>query len=51
MFYKALGYTVWKLGVRYVRKRYGRTLRVALVAGIISLLAAGYLATRSGEET
>jgi hypothetical protein len=49
MFYKALGFAVWKLGVAYVRRRFGRQLRVAAVLALASLAAAGYLATRSGE--
>jgi hypothetical protein len=51
MFYKAIGFVVWKFASAYVRQRYGRSLRaVALVAGIASILAAAYLATRSGDE-
>jgi hypothetical protein len=50
MFYKALGFVVWKLGVAYVRRRYARQAKVALVIGAAGLVVAGYLATRSGEE-
>jgi hypothetical protein len=50
MFYKALGYAVWKLAVAEMRRRYGSTARVALVVGVASLIAAGYLATRSSDE-
>jgi hypothetical protein len=49
MFYKALGFAVWKLGIRYLRRRFGRGLRVAAVLGVMSAAAAGYLATRSAE--
>ncbi len=51
MFYKAIGFVIWKFASAYVRQRYGRALRVALVAGIASILAAGYLAQRSGDES
>jgi hypothetical protein len=47
MFYKALGYAVWKLAVAEVRRRYGRQLRIAAAVGIASIAAAAYLATRS----
>jgi len=50
MFYKALGFAVWKLGISYLRRRYGRRLRVALVAAIGTVLVAGYLAARSPDE-
>jgi hypothetical protein len=49
MFYKALGFAVWKLGIAYLRRRYARTARIAAVLGVVSILAAGYLATRSSE--
>jgi hypothetical protein len=51
MFYKALGFGVWKLGTRYLRRRYGKAARVAAVGGLASLAAAVYLATRSGEDS
>jgi hypothetical protein len=51
MFYKAFGYVVWNLGVAYLRRRYGRRIKVAIVVGIASVATAGYLATRSGEST
>jgi hypothetical protein len=49
MFYKALGFAVWKLAKQELRRRYGRRLRFAAIAGIVTIAAAGYLATRSGE--
>jgi hypothetical protein len=49
MFYKALGFAVWKLGTRYLRRRFGRGLRVAAVLAVMTAAIAGYLATRSGE--
>ena len=47
MFYKALGFAVWKLGTAYARRRFSRQLRIAALLGAASLLGAGYLATRS----
>lgn len=49
MFYKALGFAVWKLGTAYLRRRFGRTVRVAAALGLVSIVVAGYLASRSGE--
>jgi hypothetical protein len=51
MFYKALGFAVWKLGTRYLRRRFARTGKVALALGIATVGAAAYLAaTRSGSD-
>jgi hypothetical protein len=49
MFYKALGFVVWKLGIAYLRRRYARQAKVAAALAVMSILAAGYLATRSEE--
>jgi hypothetical protein len=50
MFYKALGFVVWKLGIAYVRRNYGRQLRLAGLLGVLAALGAGaYLATRSAD--
>jgi hypothetical protein len=48
MFYKALGFVVWKLGVAYIRRRYARTAKIAAVLGLATVVAA-YIATRSSE--
>jgi hypothetical protein len=50
MFYKALGMAVWKLAVAYLRQRYGRPVKIAVVVGIALAAAAGYRAARSGAE-
>jgi hypothetical protein len=47
MFYKALGFAVWKLGIAYLRRRYGRQLKIAGVLAIASIAAAAYVASRS----
>jgi hypothetical protein len=49
MFYRLLGMAVWKVGVRYVRRNYGRQLRAAFALGVLAIGVAGYIATRSGE--
>jgi hypothetical protein len=49
MFYKALGFAVWKLAMAYLRQRFPRRLRVAALLGVASIVVAGYLATRSSE--
>ena len=52
MFYKALGYAVWKLGVRQVRRRYGHLAKPgagAAVATAVALIAV-YVATRGDND-
>ena len=49
MFYKALGFAVWKLAVAEARRRYGRQAKVGAMLVFVSLLAAGYMAKRSSE--
>jgi hypothetical protein len=51
MLYKALGYSVWKLGTRYVRRRYGHLAKPgagAAAATAVALIAV-YVATRKSE--
>ena len=50
MLYKALGYAVWKLGVRYVRKRYGGFVKPGAAVATAAALIAVYVATRGGDE-
>ncbi len=49
MFYRLIGMAVWKFATAYLRQRYGRQLRAALVLGVLSVAVAGYLASRNGE--
>jgi hypothetical protein len=49
MFYKLIGYTIWKLAAAEARRRYGRQARVGAMLVFVSLLAAGYMAKRSSE--
>jgi hypothetical protein len=48
VFYKALGFVVWKLAVAELRRRYARTAKIAAVLGLATVVAA-YIATRSSE--
>jgi hypothetical protein len=51
MFYKALGFVVWKIATRYLRFRFAHTGKVALAVGVATVGAAAYLAaTRSGSS-
>jgi hypothetical protein len=50
MFYKALGFVVWKVAVIYMRRRFARYAKGAAVAGVLALGIAAYLGTRSGSE-
>jgi hypothetical protein len=50
MFYKALGYAVWNLGLADLRRRYARRLKIAIVLGIASVAIASYLGARSGDS-
>jgi hypothetical protein len=49
MFYKALGFAVWKLAIAHLRRRYARPAKIALVLGLASLVGAAYIAGRSSE--
>ena len=50
MFYKALGYTVWKLAVAQLRSKYGHLAKPgAAVATAVALIGV-WAATRSGDE-
>jgi hypothetical protein len=49
MLYKALGFVVWRLAVKYVRENYGRRLRIAGLLAV-ALAVAGVLAARSASE-
>jgi hypothetical protein len=50
MFYKALGFAVWKIGVAYMRRRYARQAKIGLALALVSLVAVGYMARRSTES-
>jgi hypothetical protein len=50
MFYKALGYTVWNLAVKYLRLRYGRFVKPGAVVATAMGLIAVYVATRGGDD-
>ena len=50
MFYKALGYAVWKLAMKYLRERYGGFVKPGAAAATAAALIAVYVATRGGDE-
>ena len=50
MIYKAIGKAVVKLGVAFVRRRYGTQLRFALGFGVAALAIGAYLASRDVAE-
>jgi hypothetical protein len=50
MFYKAIGYAVSKLAMKYLREHYGRFVKPgAAVATAVALIAV-HVATRGGDE-
>jgi len=49
MFYKALGFAVWKLAMKYLRQRYGRYRKPALALTVATAIAVIYVATRGDE--
>ena len=49
MFYKALGFAVWKLSTRYVRSRYGHLVKPGAAAATAVALIAVYVVTRGNE--
>ena len=50
MIYKAIGKAVVKLGVAFVRRRYGTQIRFAIGFAAAALAIGAYLASREVEE-
>jgi hypothetical protein len=50
MFYKALGYTVWKLAMKYLRERYGGFVKPGAAVATAAALIAVYVATRGADD-
>jgi hypothetical protein len=50
MFYRAIGYAVWKFAMRYLRDRYGGYVKPGAVVATGAALIAVYVATRGGDE-
>ena len=48
MFYKALGYAVWKMAMKYLRQRFGGRKPVAALT-VAAAIAVIYVATRDSE--
>ena len=49
MFYKALGFAVWKLAMKYLRQRYGQYRKPAAALTVAAAIAVIYVATRDSE--
>jgi hypothetical protein len=49
MFYKALGYAVWKMAMAYMRQRYSHLKKPAAALTVVAAIAAIYVATRDDE--
>jgi hypothetical protein len=49
MFYKALGYAVWKLAKAQLRSRYGHLVKPGAAVATAVALVAVYVATRGDE--
>jgi hypothetical protein len=51
VFYRALGYAVWKMALSYIRQNYGQRIKAgAGAAAFLAVLGAGYLFTREDAE-
>ena len=49
MFYKALGFAVWKLAMKYLRQRYSSYRKPAAALTVAAAIAVIYVATRGDE--
>jgi hypothetical protein len=50
MFYKALGYVVWKLAMRQLRRKFGAYRKPAAALTVAAAIVAIYIATRDDDE-
>jgi hypothetical protein len=49
MFYKALGFVVWKLAMRQLRKKFAGYRKPAAALTVVAAIAVIYVATRDNE--
>jgi hypothetical protein len=49
MLYKALGFVVWKLAMRQMRKKFAGYRKPAAALTVVAAIAAIYVATRGDE--
>ena len=49
MFYKAIGFVIWRVVRAYLRERFTPRVRVAAFAALASVLIGGYLAARNSD--
>ena len=50
MFYRALGFVVWKLAMQQLRQRFAGYKRPVAALTVVAAIAAIYVATRSDDE-
>ena len=50
MFYRALGFVVWKLALKYLRQRYAGYKRPIAALTVAAAIAVIYVATRDDDE-
>jgi hypothetical protein len=50
MFYRVIGYAVWKLAMRSLRERYGGFVKPGAAVATAAALIAVYVATRGHDE-
>lgn len=46
MFYRAIGFVIWKLAMKYLRQRVGGFRRPVAALTVVAAIAAIYVATR-----
>jgi hypothetical protein len=49
MFYRAIGFVVWKLALKYLQQRFGGYRRPLAAFTVVAAIAAIYVATRNDE--
>ena len=49
MFYRALGFIVWKLAMQQLRQKFGSYRKPAAALTVVAAIAAIYVATRDDE--
>jgi hypothetical protein len=49
MFYRAIGFVVWKMALKYLQQRFGGYRRPLAALTVVAAIAAIYVATRNDE--
>jgi hypothetical protein len=50
MFYRAIGFAVWKMAMKYLREHYGGFVKPGAAAATAVALIGVYIATRGDDE-